>query len=608
MQKYKKLFLLSIVGLLAACESASTNISFYAGDQIDKHGEMQFNYDLFYRNDPKVGGPDPFVFNNTERDGYFYIFSTVGLYYVGRSKDCMEWEGLGSALPKVIGTSNSLMKSVLNGNYWAPEIVYDEDEEKYYMFASANSVDAGTTYKCNSFVGISDNPGGPYYIVNFKNTNPTPNEQYGFIGAPEEARHTFRDSVYTETFSDYVFLEPGKVNEAMQNTVLGATAATTKYLNTIDFHPFIDPVTKDKFLFFESVQNGTFCIFGMKMSTWLIPDWSTFDVLTIAGAYTIDEYVAGNPETPSYETNNVNEGPAVIYHNSKYYMSISNGNYNDSTYALIQAVSDSPLGPWRKLREEENGLFMSSQLEGNEDVSSSGHNSFVTIGEEIYNIYHKHKSFVIGGPDRVAAIDKLKWITIKDIYGHDLDVMYMNGPTSTIQPRISEYSDYKNIAPDGKISLAKGTLAEGSSLKYLNDDFLSLYKIENDVTAMIKETELTSTSTIKVNFDVPQTVRAVLAYNSKREFNIFKEITKVEIEYDYEGSKGMAVMDNVPFNKAFYKELKEFDEIIYVTPGAHAFAEFNEIKGVKSVSFTFNVGSGKTIGISELVILGDKLL
>ena len=316
---------------------------------------------------------------------------------------------------------------------------------------------------------------------------------------------------------------------------------------------------------------------------------------------------SANPQIPEYETNSVNEGPAVIYHNGKYYMTMSTGDYNNSTYSLIQAISDNPLGSWRKLTSDENGLVMSSQIEGSEDVSSSGHNGFVTIGDELYIVYHKHRSFNIGGSDRVAAIDKVKWITTTDINGNPLEVMYVNGPLSTIQPRIAKFADYVNVAPQAEISLESGELEFSSSLDYLNDDFLSLYKTDNATTSLIGETQLVKKSTIKFTFEQKQNVRAVMAYTSKYESDIFKKIDNITIVYENDkGKEKKATMSDIALNKAFYRELEEFNEIVYVTPGAHAFAEFEEIKNVKSVSLTFSVPENKMVGLSEIVILGGK--
>ena len=586
--------------------SSNSKIGFYAGDQLDNQGLMAFNHTLFYRNDPKLGGPDPFIFDNTERDGYYYILSTIGLYYMGRSKDCMNWEGVGSALTPIVGTTGSHLKNILNDNYWAPEIVYDKDEQLYYLFCSANSVYEGNTYRSNSFVAISDKASGPYYVCNFKKAGLDFNASTGETGVPTEALHTFSDVDYQESFANYLMLEPSKVKAAMNKTVLNGNITSDKYIKSIDFHPYIDPVTGNKYLYFVSTQAGTYCIFGVKMKTWLIPEWDTLDVMVGGGYYEIKNYPNTN-DVPTYETNSVNEGPAVIYHNNKYYMTMSNGDYNNSTYSLIQAVSDSPLGPWRKLTTDENGLVMSSQMEGSEDVSSCGHNGFVTIGDELYVVYHKHKSFNIGGPDRIAAIDRVKWLNITDKNGNPLEVMYMNGPLSTIQPKIEKYADYVNVASKANITLEEGAITEDSLLDDLNDDYLSLYKVDNATTSLVHELTLEKTSTFKFSFDEPQNVRAVMAYTSKYEDSLFKKIKNITIEYTNEkGENQKAIIDDVPVNKSFYRELEEFNEIIYVTPGAHAFAEFNEIKNVKSVSLTFEVPQNQYVGISEIVILGGK--
>ena len=61
-------------------------------------------------------------------------------------------------------------------------------------------------------------------------------------------------------------------------------------------------------------------------------------------------------------------------------------------------------------------------------------------------IYHRHNDVVTAGSARNPAIDEIKWITVKDKNGNELEVMYANGPTCTVQPRLEEYSDYKNIA------------------------------------------------------------------------------------------------------------------------------------------------------------------
>ena len=81
-------------------------------------------------------------------------------------------------------------------------------------------------------------------------------------------------------------------------------------------------------------------------------------------------------------------------HNGKYYLSFSVNSYGTSDYQIGQAVADSPLGPFRKLTEEEGGLLLSalaveSQPAGEASTqapSGTGHNSFVTAGNQTYII------------------------------------------------------------------------------------------------------------------------------------------------------------------------------------------------------------------------------
>ena len=88
MKKRYLSILLSVVlaggTLLAGCNSGApgTKIDFYSGDEINVNGDMRINEELFFRNGLKGGAADPYVFDNTERDGYYYIVSTDGPAYM----------------------------------------------------------------------------------------------------------------------------------------------------------------------------------------------------------------------------------------------------------------------------------------------------------------------------------------------------------------------------------------------------------------------------------------------------------------------------------------------------------------------------------------------
>lgn len=91
------------------------------------------------------------------------------------------------------------------------------------------------------------------------------------------------------------------------------------------------------------------------------------------------------PETP-WETieGNVVEGPYILKHSGRYYMSYSANNYTCKDYSVGYAVSDSPLGDYVKY--ENNPI-----LKSGEKYCAPGHNSFVTaFDDRLYCVYHIH--------------------------------------------------------------------------------------------------------------------------------------------------------------------------------------------------------------------------
>lgn len=84
-------------------------------------------------------------------------------------------------------------------------------------------------------------------------------------------------------------------------------------------------------------------------------------------------------ELVSYELEDVriNEGPAVIAHNGKYYLTFSVGRYSDNSYQVAQAVADSVMGPYRKLTAAEGAILMSGEAAGSQEVSGTGHHAFI---------------------------------------------------------------------------------------------------------------------------------------------------------------------------------------------------------------------------------------
>ncbi len=88
-----------------------------------------------------------------------------------------------------------------------------------------------------------------------------------------------------------------------------------------------------------------------------------------------------------------NEGPEMIKHDGKYYLSYSANFYQTSAYSVGYAVSDSPLGPF--VKAEENPILTSvtgKYGKSRKDVSGTGHHSFTVSpdGTELWAAYHSH--------------------------------------------------------------------------------------------------------------------------------------------------------------------------------------------------------------------------
>lgn len=110
-------------------------------------------------------------------------------------------------------------------------------------------------------------------------------------------------------------------------------------------------------------------------------------------------------EKVRWDVNRCNEGPAVVKHNGKYYMTYSANDTGFEYYGVGVAYADHPLGPWKKSKH--NPLMTTDRKKG---VSSPGHNSLVVAPDgQLYIVYHRHADPDCQKPnwDRVVCIDRL---------------------------------------------------------------------------------------------------------------------------------------------------------------------------------------------------------
>lgn len=116
------------------------------------------------------------------------------------------------------------------------------------------------------------------------------------------------------------------------------------------------------------------------------------------------------------------EGPFVLKKDGKYYLTYSVNDFRSVYYSIGCAVSDSPLGPFKKLKG--NPI-----LKRNEWVNGTGHHSFTyNKNGELICVYHTHKSPSTVLP-RMVCIDKAEFG--KNKFGED--TVLIHGPTHNQQ-------------------------------------------------------------------------------------------------------------------------------------------------------------------------------
>ncbi len=99
--------------------------------------------------------------------------------------------------------------------------------------------------------------------------------------------------------------------------------------------------------------------------------------------------------TPSGYT----EGPFMMKKDGKYYFMWSEGQWRKADYRVAYAISNSPLGPFKK-----KGVILSS-----DDAigTGAGHHSVIKIRNRYFIVYHRHPLGTDDGNNRVVCIDEL---------------------------------------------------------------------------------------------------------------------------------------------------------------------------------------------------------
>lgn len=503
--------------------------------------DSPYNQELFYRNDATMFVPDPFILYISDKTstefGYYYLYGTS--YNVYKSKDLQEWINIGAVRKKTCDTEV---------DPWAVEVIFDSG--KYYMFFSAKREKGADNLL---YVAVSDHPYGP-----FEATSPLINW--------EEANSS---------------LDTRKVE------------STVRTWNCIDSSPFIG-ADGNRYLLFCRVADDCGCdsVWGMQMIDWFTPDYGTLTRLSKTGYKTADGTVKIDYECDRDGNVNAerNEGPHIYIRKhsdstATYFLTMSIRGLSD--YTVIQAISDNPLGPFRKLEEDEGGILLANDHLSWDHIQGPGHHSFLTIDDELFVVYHQQAIRNI--PDghswkRFLSMDRICFI--ENHYGQE--VMVANGPTWSLQPKPQRHCDYRNIAAEAKISAEYGNNPEA-----LTDGLLSLYKNKT----FIPEFTTDKQTTICLEFDDYRDITAIQIFNSLHKETAFHAVKRVE----FHGKDDIYYIDHLPFDWHSYSNAVSGE----MRPGGSAVATFSPI-AVKRIVITLDLPKKRQrVNVSEIVVLGN---
>lgn len=513
-----------------------------------------YNKNLYFLNELKfeIADPDVIYIDHGSEEGWFYAYGTsdlVGCFGIQcwRSKDLTNWEYVSVAYQPNFEVNWDAY------NHWAPEIIYDEDLGGYLLFYNADNLNR-SGYKCID-VAYCEEPCGPFEPLK---------------GGLEPA---------------YDF--------SADNSEMDPAIARSQ---TIDVHPYIDPQTGDRYLYYSGYGNDGLghsysqTIFGVKMKdrNWLTPDYSTVKQLTKLHNTTVDGEDNDIDEGQGMAW--VNEAPYMYYSDGVYYLTFSVYAYDQSMYQVRQAISDDPLGDFTKIQVADGGQIIATDGAWSGVITSAGHHCFIECGDQLMIAYHTFLNREDIGNGRALAVDTMTLVE----NGKGQKVLHANGPTYSYQPLPSEISGYQNVASMANVTV--NNTAEDSDVAYLTDGQIKVHAVDP-----VKEFKTSGGKTvITLTFDQFVNARSIMLYNSTVYDNAFWGINSIKLYYKTgENSTDVATVKNVEFDSDW--NCDSFSEVMY--PGANAIVEFDELP-VNKIEITINADDDTVFAFNEIVVLG----
>jgi|GEM_PF-1829555 len=387
----------------------------------------------------------------------------------------------------------------------------------------------------------------------------------------------------------------------------------------IDAHMYNDPVSGDTYMYFSRTNDNdrkyyyVGSLWGVKMLDPITPDYDTLTPLVYPSKSTV-YHEEGNPFGRLGEDGepegSVNEGPAMLYHNGKYYMTYSPWGAASDDYSVMVAVSDSPLGEFVKPGKEYTPVVGRGD-EYNDYMAGTGHHCFITVGEETFAFYHAQKcasnnnDFVTGGfMERAVGYDR---ITFKYIPELGYDMMFGNGPSYNLQPLPEGVSGYENVARKAKIS-GNGNFGEP---EYLIDGLVTAHPTSR----MFEYGVSSGALDITLSWDKPIKIRAIMIYNSGDIGYAFSKVDCVQFKfhekpvwYSLSEYNGYAYIENILADPR-----DALTSVDVMRKASSAVAEFDEITvseiKIRIAATEENNVSGwqSAIRASEIYIFGQEV-
>lgn len=331
------IFLLAAVGCAEAGDAVMHGFALAHYDVSEADGALDSDY--FYRNDlTVVGGDADIEWVSEEKDpewgGYYYLYSSGNVanghntyykegkplsatsreeaaenvdhkssIYCLRSKDMNSWELCGQVDDGLACYFEA--DSWVKGYFWAPEVVYDNNTQKYYMYMTAISYDNYDGLSEDTQYGYADEsmydtfyilvmesetPAGPFRLVESENY---------YAGLEYEEMNEAQKATYDETGK--LSNLNGKVLTHRNPTInftydLGLSEGT---FAAIDCNPFLDDDGTLYLSFVRHISTGHLhnCGWIVRMKDMVTPDFSTLTLATYCNyEYVTDENVGDEPQ------------------------------------------------------------------------------------------------------------------------------------------------------------------------------------------------------------------------------------------------------------------------------------------------------------------------